>query len=90
VATLANDRESEGYIGTEDSRSAASSALKVGLISAASAIVGGLAAAWWYRKTLSKLQNPIVDEGQNETQIGGQGVENSASEDDDLPHLIND
>jgi hypothetical protein len=30
------------------------------LISAASAIAGGLAMAGWYRKTLSKFQNPIL------------------------------
>jgi hypothetical protein len=29
--------------------------LKVGLIAAASAMVGGVAAAWWYRTTLKKL-----------------------------------
>ena len=30
--------------------------LKVGVIAAASALVGGLAAAWYYRKTLASLQ----------------------------------
>ena len=30
--------------------------LKVGAIAAASAVLGGLAAAWFYRKTLSKLR----------------------------------
>ena len=29
---------------------------KLGVIAAASAALGGLAAAWWYRKTLAKLQ----------------------------------
>jgi hypothetical protein len=29
--------------------------LEVGVVAAASALAGGLAAAWWYRKTLSKL-----------------------------------
>ena len=29
---------------------------KLGVIAAASAAVGGLAAAWWYRKTLAKLR----------------------------------
>ncbi|MGA2809084.1 MAG: hypothetical protein ABSE87_13200 [Terracidiphilus sp.] len=29
--------------------------LKVGVVAAASVLVGGLAAAWWYRKTLTKL-----------------------------------
>jgi hypothetical protein len=30
--------------------------VKVGAIAAASAVLGGLAAAWFYRKTLSQLQ----------------------------------
>jgi hypothetical protein len=30
--------------------------LKVGVIAAGSALAGGLAAAWWYRKTLRKLR----------------------------------
>jgi hypothetical protein len=30
--------------------------LKVGTIAAASALLGGLAAAWFYRKTLSRLR----------------------------------
>lgn len=38
--------------------------LKVGAIAAASAVLGGMAAAWFYRKTLSRLQeaeNEIPD-----------------------------
>ena len=30
--------------------------LKVGAVAAASAVLGGLAAAWFYRKTLSQLR----------------------------------
>jgi hypothetical protein len=29
--------------------------LRIGLVAAASALAGGVAAAWWYRKTLNKL-----------------------------------
>jgi hypothetical protein len=36
---------------------ALSGAVQVGLIAAASAVVGGLAVAWWHRKTLNKLHN---------------------------------
>ena len=32
--------------------------LKVGAVAAASAVVGGLAAAWFYRGTLKRLRNP--------------------------------
>jgi hypothetical protein len=30
--------------------------LKLGAVAAASAVAGGLAAAWWYRKTLKQLR----------------------------------
>jgi hypothetical protein len=30
--------------------------LKIAMISAGSAVAGGVAAAWWYRKTLDKLR----------------------------------
>jgi hypothetical protein len=30
--------------------------LKLGAVAAASALAGGIAAAWWYRKTLTKLR----------------------------------
>jgi hypothetical protein len=30
--------------------------LKLGVIAAASVLVGGIAAAWWYRKTLTTLR----------------------------------
>lgn len=35
-----------------------SSRLKIGLVAAASALAGGLAAAWYYRRTVFLLQNP--------------------------------
>jgi len=33
--------------------------LGLGIVAAASALVGGMTVAWWHRKTLEKLQNPI-------------------------------
>ena len=39
------------------SKTPSSGWLKLGVVAAAPALAGGLAAAWWYRKTLSKLQN---------------------------------
>lgn len=39
----------------------AGSWLKVGAVAAASALAGGLLAAWWYRKTLHKLREADVD-----------------------------
>jgi len=88
---LASDTNKEGYVEAEKQRSPASVVLKLGLVSAASAIVGGLAAAWWYRKTLSKLQNPIAADHHNEAgcRISVPEIVPS-SEEDELPHLISD
>jgi hypothetical protein len=59
---VTNERKKEAYGSTEPEHPAASKFLKLGLISVSSAVIGGLAAAWWYRKTLTKLQNPINQE----------------------------
>ncbi len=45
--------------------------VKVGLVAVTSALAGGLAAAWWYRKTLSRLQE--AEEASNIPQIGISG-----------------
>jgi len=47
--------------------------LRVGLVAAASAVLGGLAAGWFYRKTVSRLQeaeNEIPDYGPESTEDG--------------------
>ena len=47
--------------------------LKMGSVAAASALLGGLAAAWFYRKTLSRLreaENEIPDELSGTTEDG--------------------
>jgi hypothetical protein len=31
--------------------------VRIGAVAVASALLGGLAAAWWYRKTLRKMQD---------------------------------
>ena len=57
---MTNDSNQERYALTNASKSRPSKILGLGLVSAASAVAGGLAVAWWYRKTLAKLQNPIA------------------------------
>jgi hypothetical protein len=63
-----------GDVGTNVGRRGAPKGwVKVGAIAAASAVLGGLAAAWFYRKTLSQLQeasNDITDFPQKATQDG--------------------
>jgi hypothetical protein len=47
--------------------------LGVGVVAAASALVGGLAAAWWYRKTLSKLHEADGGPENPDFRISGEG-----------------
>lgn len=57
---LANDSKQESYEKKTAARSGVKRAVGLGIVSAASALAGGLAMAWWHRKTLAKLQNPIA------------------------------
>jgi hypothetical protein len=50
--TMASDLESVDVT----AREGGSRWLKVGLGAAATALAGGLAAVWWYRKTLARLR----------------------------------
>ncbi len=59
---MANGSKHEVYAQAVRSGKQVPKALRLGLVSAASAIAGGMAVAWWYRKTLTKLQNPIVSD----------------------------
>jgi hypothetical protein len=65
---MVSERNKKVYEDKKMERSAASKLLRLGLISASSAVVGGLAAAWWYRKTLTKLQNPIIQDDIQESE----------------------
>lgn len=53
---MANHSESNTSKVNESASSLSSAWLKLGAVAAASALVGGVAAAWWYRKTLAKLR----------------------------------
>ncbi|HUV68642.1 MAG TPA: hypothetical protein VMW15_03205 [Terracidiphilus sp.] len=48
--------QSSAYSSTVPPEVEPSEWLKVGVVAAASALAGGLAAAWWYRKTLKALR----------------------------------
>ena len=52
---MANNLESGGSQTAPDAVEQRTGWLRIGLIAAASALAGGVAAAWWYRKTLNKL-----------------------------------
>ena len=60
---MANDDKKEGYTPAKARDKEIPKLLGLAVVSAASAVVGGVAVAWWYRKTLAKLQNPIAGEG---------------------------
>jgi hypothetical protein len=52
---MTNDMESEGSTSDHNPPEPRQGWLRIGLVAAASAVAGGMAAAWWYRKTLNKL-----------------------------------
>ncbi len=53
---MASELESDIYADQRSSSPKPSNWLKIAFITAGSALAGGLAAAWWYRKTLAKLR----------------------------------
>ena len=55
-ADMANDLESSGSSTPVDKGHPSSGRLNLAFVAAASALAGGLAAAWWYRKTITKLR----------------------------------
>jgi hypothetical protein len=70
VKSLAS--EESGAAGDGDARKSGGW-MTVGAIAAASAVLGGLAAAWYYRKELSQLreaENEIPDSAQETTGYG--------------------
>ena len=55
-SNMPNDVESSTYMKARSEETPPVGWLKLGVIAAASALAGGLAAAWWYRKTLKTLR----------------------------------
>ncbi len=53
---MTTDLESSVSVDNAETQAQPTSWLKVGLVAAGSALVGGLAAAWYYRNTLTKLR----------------------------------
>lgn len=53
---MPSDTESISSGGPEKDHPTVPKWIKVGVFAAASALAGGLAAAWYYRKTLTRLQ----------------------------------
>jgi hypothetical protein len=53
---MTSSSESDTSSSQQSSDTQPSGWIKVGVIAAASALAGGLAAAWWYRKTLKTFR----------------------------------
>jgi hypothetical protein len=52
---MTNEIESEGSQSKPEGGQPRSGWFRLGVVAVASALAGGVAAAWWYRKTLNKL-----------------------------------
>jgi hypothetical protein len=53
---MASHSESDTSLDPENRDAQSSRWLKVGIVAGVSVLVGGLATAWWYRKTLKTLR----------------------------------
>ncbi len=53
---MATDFKSDVYSDTQAEPVRESSWVKIGLVAVASAVLGGMGAAWWYRKTLIRMR----------------------------------
>ena len=62
---MTTDFNSDGSRNTEGSEAVAPRWLKLGAVAAASGILGGLAAAWYFRKTLAQLREEGSQDGGN-------------------------
>lgn len=62
---MTTDFNSGGSNNTEEPEAVAPKWLKVGAVAAASGILGGLAAAWYFRKTLAQLREDGAHDGGN-------------------------
>ena len=63
--SMTTDFNSDGSRDIGGAEAAAPRWLKLGVVAAASGILGGLAAAWYYRKTLAQLREDGASGGGN-------------------------
>jgi hypothetical protein len=68
---MANPIESESSKVSRSAEARPTGWLKLGVVAAASVLAGGLAAAWWYRKTLKTLRQ--AEENGTNPQYGSSG-----------------
>jgi hypothetical protein len=78
---ITNNMESAGSTGTQPAGESPSKWWKIALVSAGSALAGGVAAAWWYRKTLTKLQESGETPQDPHFGIFGSGSTSASDED---------
>jgi hypothetical protein len=69
LSDMKNTLESASFPTSQRAAVAPSRWLKLGVVAAASAFAGGLAAAWWYRKTLTKLRDAEQDHSDSHFEI---------------------
>lgn len=79
---MSTNLESSNYEDPQVTQSKPSNWLKIALFTAGSAFAGGMAAAWWYRKTLTKLRES--GETAKNSHFGISGSSPSEGTDDEI------
>jgi hypothetical protein len=70
---MPNHSNDEPYTREDEDGRRLPKVLRLGLISASSAVLGGIAVVWWHRKTLASLQNPIVQDDLQKSESSREG-----------------
>lgn len=81
-SAMERDVESRGSAEEQPVRPESPNWLKIAFFSAGSALAGGLAAAWWYRKTLTKLRE--TGEISQNSHFGTTAGRNTDSSEEDI------
>ena len=74
LKNMTNPLDSDNLPTSSDAVAERGSWLKLGAVAAVSVFAGGLAAAWWYRNTLKKLQEAQEAAPESHSQISGEDL----------------
>ena len=78
---LANNSKKKSYANSSDVPAKPKGLVSLGLLAATSALAGGLAVTWWHRKTLAKLQNPIIPPEIQKSEFSNLDIHDKGSDD---------
>ena len=74
LENMTNPLDSDNSTNSKEAVAGRGGWLKLGAVAAVSVLAGGVAAAWWYRNTLKKLQEAQEAAPESHSQISGEDL----------------